>query len=49
MIGRTIEQLIAWRQRRKLMRFIEAQRHIAWAESLRDPEAPIPYALADAA
>lgn len=44
-----IEALVAWYQRRKIARFIEAQRHIAWAESLRDPDAPIPYALVDAA
>ncbi|SKX80343.1 Uncharacterised protein [Mycobacteroides abscessus subsp. bolletii] len=42
-----IEAFIDWYQRRKTVRFIEAQRHIAWAESLRDPDAPIPYALVD--
>lgn len=42
-----IEALITWHRHRKTTRFIEAQRHIAWAESLRDPDAPIPYALVD--
>lgn len=44
-----IGALISWYERRKITRFIEAQRHIAWAESLRDPNAPIPYTLVDAA
>lgn len=42
-----IGTLISWNRRRKIARLIEAKRHIAWAESLRDPDAPIPYALVD--